>query len=61
MTETHSMDMLDGLDLLLFRARITMRLLEDGVLPAYKGGMLRGGLGRALQRAASPARAPRPA
>ena len=53
-TETRSMDMLAGLDLPLFRARITMRLLEDGVLPAYKGGMLRGGLGRALQRAACP-------
>ena len=54
MTETLGMDLLAGLDLPLFHARITMRLLADGVLPAHKGGMLRGGLGRTLQRAACP-------
>lgn len=36
----------------LLRARLTMRLLSDAALPAYKGGMLRGGFGYAFQRAA---------
>lgn len=45
---------LDGLDLPVLRARVTMRLLEDGALPAYKGAMLRGGFGYAFQRASCP-------
>ncbi|MEI7644334.1 MAG: CRISPR system precrRNA processing endoribonuclease RAMP protein Cas6 [Chloroflexales bacterium] len=36
----------------LLRARLTMRLLSDATLPAYKGGMLRGGFGYAFQRVA---------
>ena len=36
----------------LLRARLTLRLLADATLPAYKGGMLRGGFGYAFQRAA---------
>jgi hypothetical protein len=38
----------------LLRARVTLRLLEDAVFPAYKGGMLRGGFGYAFQRASCP-------
>ena len=45
---------LAGLDLPILRARVTMRLLDDAPLPAYKGGMLRGGFGYAFQRAACP-------
>ncbi len=45
---------LTGLGLPLLRARVTMRLLEDTTLPAYKGAMLRGGFGYAFQRAACP-------
>ena len=43
-----------GLDLPLLGARVTLRLLEDAVLPSYKGGMLRGGFGYAFQRASCP-------
>jgi CRISPR-associated endoribonuclease Cas6 len=46
--------LLTGLDLPLLRARVTMRLLADTALPAYKGAMLRGGFGYAFQRAACP-------
>jgi len=45
---------LTGLDLPLLRARVTMRLLDDTTLPAYKGAMLRGGFGYAFQRASCP-------
>ncbi|MBK9715779.1 MAG: CRISPR system precrRNA processing endoribonuclease RAMP protein Cas6 [Kouleothrix sp.] len=45
---------LAGLDLPILRARVTMRLLEDAALPAYKGGMLRGGFGYAFQRSSCP-------
>jgi hypothetical protein len=33
--------MLSGLDLPILRTRVTMRLLEDAALPAYKGATLR--------------------
>ncbi|EFO79708.1 hypothetical protein OSCT_2393 [Oscillochloris trichoides DG-6] len=36
----------------LLRARLSLRLLADATLPAYKGGMLRGGFGYAFQRIA---------
>lgn len=39
----------------LLRARLTYRMLDDAALPAYKGGMLRGGFGYAFQRATCPA------
>jgi hypothetical protein len=45
---------LNGLDLPLLRARVTMRVLEDAALPASKGAMLRGGFGYAFQRSACP-------
>lgn len=38
--------------LTLLRTRFTLRLLAAATLPAYKGGMLRGGFGYAFQRAA---------
>lgn len=38
----------------LLRARLSVRLLEDTILPPYKGGMLRGGFGHAFQRASCP-------
>lgn len=38
----------------ILRARLTLRLLADGPLPAYKGGMLRGGFGYAFQRVVCP-------
>lgn len=38
----------------LVRCRVTMRLLEDTSLPAFKGALLRGGFGYAFQRAACP-------
>jgi hypothetical protein len=38
----------------LLRCRVTFRLLEDSVLPAFKGALLRGGFGYAFQRAACP-------
>lgn len=38
----------------MLRARVTLRLLADGGLPAYKGPMLRGGFGYAFQRACCP-------
>src|SRR5205823_10603773 len=43
-----------SLDLPILRARVTLRLLDDAPLPAYKGAMLRGGFGYAFQRAACP-------
>ena len=36
--------------------RMSMRLLEDARLPAYKGGIFRGGFGYAFQRATCPER-----
>ncbi|HMO60278.1 MAG TPA: CRISPR system precrRNA processing endoribonuclease RAMP protein Cas6 [Roseiflexaceae bacterium] len=36
------------------RIRLTLRLLSDGVFPANKGSMLRGGFGYAFQQAACP-------
>jgi hypothetical protein len=42
----------DGLPLL--RCRVTLRLLEDTTLPAFKGALLRGGFGYAFQRATCP-------
>ena len=45
---------LDGLDLPILRARLTMRMLEDATLPPYKGAMLRGGFGYAFQRSSCP-------
>lgn len=38
-------------DLSVLRLRLTLRLLTDARLPAYKGAMLRGGFGYAFQRA----------
>lgn len=38
-------------DLPVLRLRLTLRLLVDARLPAYKGAMLRGGFGYAFQRA----------
>ncbi len=38
----------------LLRVRLTLRLLEDAPLPAYKGGMLRGGFGYAFKRSSCP-------
>jgi hypothetical protein len=38
----------------LARLRLTLRLLEDTHLPAYKGGLLRGGFGYAFQRSTCP-------
>ncbi len=46
--------LLDGLNLPLLRARVTLRLMEDATLPEYKGAMLRGGFGYAFQRASCP-------
>lgn len=43
-----------ALQLPIRRARLTLRLLEDTTLPAYKGAMLRGGFGYAIQRIACP-------
>ncbi|MFV9505982.1 MAG: CRISPR system precrRNA processing endoribonuclease RAMP protein Cas6 [Oscillochloridaceae bacterium umkhey_bin13] len=40
--------------LTLLRTRLTYRLLDDAPLPAYKGGLLRGGFGYAFQRATCP-------
>jgi hypothetical protein len=36
------------------RSRISLRLLSDTVLPAYKGALLRGGFGFAFQRSSCP-------
>ena len=47
-----SSDLLPPLPLL--RARLTLRLLADGPLPPYKGGMLRGGFGYAFRRTSCP-------
>ncbi|MBA3944410.1 MAG: CRISPR system precrRNA processing endoribonuclease RAMP protein Cas6 [Herpetosiphonaceae bacterium] len=41
-------------DLPVLRLRMTLRLLEDTHLPAFKGGMLRGGFGYAFQRGTCP-------
>ncbi|NJN19109.1 MAG: CRISPR system precrRNA processing endoribonuclease RAMP protein Cas6 [Oscillochloris sp.] len=41
-------------DLAFLRIRLTYRLLDDAILPEYKGGMLRGGFGYAFQRATCP-------
>lgn len=49
---TQSFALPSGLPIL--RVRATMRLLEDAVLPRFKGAMLRGGFGYAFQRAACP-------
>lgn len=38
----------------ILRVRVTFRLLENAVLPAYKGAMLRGGFGYAFQHASCP-------
>jgi hypothetical protein len=52
---THATDSLHLPDALpILRARITMRLLEDAILPRFKGAMLRGGFGYAFQRASCP-------
>jgi hypothetical protein len=45
---------LDRLDLPLLRARVTLRLLDEAILPAYMGALLRGGFGYAFQRSACP-------
>jgi hypothetical protein len=45
---------LHNLTLPILRARVTMRLLEETTLPAYKGAMLRGGFGYAFQRTSCP-------
>jgi hypothetical protein len=45
---------LHNLTLPILRTRVTMRLLEDTTLPAYKGAMLRGGFGYAFQRSSCP-------
>jgi len=41
-------------DLPLLRTRLTYRMHADAPMPAYKGGMLRGGFGYAFQRATCP-------
>lgn len=38
--------------LMMLRARVSLRLLQDSELPAFKGAMLRGGFGYAFQRSA---------
>ncbi len=38
----------------VLRLRLTMRLQADALLPAYKGGLLRGSFGYAFQRACCP-------
>ncbi len=38
----------------VLQARFTLRLCEAGTLPAYKGALLRGGLGYAMQRVLCP-------
>ncbi|MCG8348697.1 MAG: CRISPR system precrRNA processing endoribonuclease RAMP protein Cas6 [Chloroflexales bacterium] len=38
----------------LLRIRLTIRLLETAPLPAYKGGLLRGGFGYAFKRSSCP-------
>lgn len=45
-------DLLPKLQVL--QARVTLRLLQSTTLPAYKGGLLRGGFGFAFQRATCP-------
>jgi hypothetical protein len=45
---------LEGLELPVLRARVTLRLLDTTTLPPYKGAMLRGGFGYAFQRSACP-------
>ena len=55
-TQTATAGVLEGLNLPILRARVTMRLLEGTTLPPYKGGLLRGGFGYAFQRAACPPR-----
>ncbi len=54
MTTLLSASPLTGLNLSLLRARVTLRLLVDTHLPAYKGGMLRGGFGMAFKRGSCP-------
>lgn len=55
-TQTATAVVLEGLDLPMLRTRVTMRLLQATTLPAYKGGLLRGGFGYAFQRSACPPR-----
>ena len=43
-----------ALPLSLCRVRLTLRLLADTTLPAYKGAMLRGGFGYAMQQSLCP-------
>jgi len=43
-------------DLDVLRLRMSMRLLADSRLPAFKGGLFRGGFGFAFQRATCPER-----
>lgn len=38
----------------LLRTRVTLRLLEDAILPRFKGALLRGSFGYAFQRVACP-------
>jgi hypothetical protein len=54
--QTEPSDMLAGLlpNLQVLQARVTLRLLQPANLPAYKGGLLRGGFGFAFQRATCP-------
>jgi hypothetical protein len=54
MTSFAGVGVLDGLDLPIMRARVTMRMLDATTLPPYKGAMLRGGFGYAFQRASCP-------
>jgi hypothetical protein len=42
------MAVLEGLDLPILRARVTLRLLDATTLPPYKGAMLRGDISRAI-------------
>ncbi|MFV9506732.1 MAG: CRISPR system precrRNA processing endoribonuclease RAMP protein Cas6 [Oscillochloridaceae bacterium umkhey_bin13] len=50
-TEAPATDLPALPDLSLVRARVTLRLVRDAVLPAAKGGLLRGGFGYAFQQA----------
>ena len=45
---------ISSLDVPVLRARVSMRMLQDTTLPAYKGGLLRGGFGYAFQQTSCP-------
>jgi hypothetical protein len=52
--DLNALDVLGVPALPTLRVRLTLRLLADGVLPARKGSMLRGGFGYAFQQTSCP-------